>query len=186
MAYVGQVVDNPISGERIAFQQTSATTAGQLLAFELTLAPGGHVPASHVHPVQEERFTVLEGRMRFRKGLRHLIVGPSETVVVPPSTVHRFANAGGGTARVHVEVRPALRMEELLETAAALSGDGHSLPNGMPRPLDVALFLEEFEQEIEVPVVPRSMVRLGLRPLVWLARRRGLDARYQVERRKAA
>jgi hypothetical protein len=32
MASVGQVFANPIPGEQIAFQQTSATTAGQLPA----------------------------------------------------------------------------------------------------------------------------------------------------------
>jgi mannose-6-phosphate isomerase-like protein (cupin superfamily) len=186
MAYVGEVIDNPVSGERIVFRQTSATTRGQLLAFELSLAPRGHVPSSHLHPRQEERFTILEGRMRFRRGRRRLVAGPGETVVVPPGATHRFANAGPGRARVRVEVRPALRMEDLLETAADLAREGCSLPNGMPRPLDLALFLEQFQDEVAIPVLPRSVARLGRTPLVWLARRRGLDARYRVERRRAA
>jgi len=186
MAYVGEVIDNSVSGERIMFQRTSATTGGRLLSFELRLAPGGHVPASHLHPIQEERFTILEGRMRFRLGLRSLLAGPGETVVVPPNTIHRFANAGRGQARVRVEVRPALRMEDLLETAADLAREGRSLPNGMPSPLELALFLHEFEHEIAIPVLPPSVVRLGLAPLVGLARRQGLDARYRVEPRRTA
>jgi quercetin dioxygenase-like cupin family protein len=66
MAFTGQVLDNPISGERFVFHQTASDTGGQLLAFDLVLTPDGHVPGGHVHPVQEERFQVLRGTMKFR------------------------------------------------------------------------------------------------------------------------
>jgi mannose-6-phosphate isomerase-like protein (cupin superfamily) len=84
-----RTVTNPQTGEQMVFERTAAETGGRLLSFELRLDPGGHVPASHVHPEQEERFTVLQGRMRFRRGLRLLVAGPGETVTVPPCTVHR-------------------------------------------------------------------------------------------------
>ena len=41
MAYAGQIIDNPITGERIEFTQCAADTDGELLAFELTLDPDG-------------------------------------------------------------------------------------------------------------------------------------------------
>jgi len=53
-----RVIDNALTGERIVIRQTAAQTGGRMLAFDLFLPPGGHVPAGHVHPVQEERFTV--------------------------------------------------------------------------------------------------------------------------------
>jgi hypothetical protein len=53
------------------------------------------------------------------------------------------------------------------------------MPLDLPRPLDLALFLREFETEVAVPFVPRVMVRLVTRALAWLARLRGLDARYR-------
>jgi quercetin dioxygenase-like cupin family protein len=186
MAHIGQSIDNPVSGERIVFQQTAASTGGRLLAFELFLSPRGHVPASHVHPLQEERFTVVAGRLRFRKGLRSIVAGPGETVAVPPGTVHRFANAGDGMARVQVEVRPALRMEKLLETSADLAREGRTLPNGMPLPLDLALFLREFHRELRVPLVPTSLVQAALAPLARAADRRGLGLRYARRRSLAA
>src|ERR1700736_2164277 len=68
----GRVIENRRSGERIVLLQTGADTNGQLLEFELFLAPGGRVPSGHVHPEQEERFTVLEGLMRFRLGGRKI------------------------------------------------------------------------------------------------------------------
>jgi len=51
MAFSGQVLDNPISGERFVFHQTADDTGGQLLAFDLVLAPDGQVPGGHVHSV---------------------------------------------------------------------------------------------------------------------------------------
>jgi mannose-6-phosphate isomerase-like protein (cupin superfamily) len=179
LTHGGPVIDNPVTGERIVIRRTAADTGGTLLAFDLYLTAGGHVPASHVHPFQEERFTVVEGRMKFRQGVRIVTAGPGQTVAVQPGTIHRFANAGDEPAHAVVEVRPALRMEELLRTTAALAREGRTLPNGMPSPLDFALFLEEFEREVAIPAVPRALVRAAIAPLARAARRRGLDERYR-------
>ncbi|MDR0361002.1 MAG: cupin domain-containing protein [bacterium] len=175
----GPVIDNPQTGERMVIRRSTTDTGGSLFAFELFLAPDGHVPGAHVHPFQEERFRVVRGHMRFLHGLRHVGAGPGETVTVTPGTIHRFQNAGDEEAHVIVEVRPALRMEELLRTTADLAREGRTLPNGMPRPLDFALFLEEFERELAVPVLPGGLVRAAIAPLARAARRRGLDARYR-------
>jgi quercetin dioxygenase-like cupin family protein len=170
-------LENPISGERFVFLQTTAETDGELLAFELSLQPGGRVPGGHVHPGQEERFYVEAGHVRFRKGLRAVLAGPGDAVVVPQGTYHRFANAGKGPARVRVEVRPPLEMQRLYETVVALAREGRTLPSGLPRPLDLALFMREFEDEVEAPIAP-GLVRGVMAPLAWLGARRGLDARY--------
>jgi hypothetical protein len=58
----GQTLENPVTGERFTFTDTAASTGGELLAFELALRPGGAVPIPHVHPIQTERFEVVEGR----------------------------------------------------------------------------------------------------------------------------
>jgi quercetin dioxygenase-like cupin family protein len=170
----GRVIGNPISGERIVIRRSGAQTDGRLLAFDLFLPPRGHVPASHVHPTQEERFTVVAGRMRFRLGRRTIVAGAGETVVVPPGTPHWFGNPGPGDSHAQVEVRPALRMEELFEMTEEVARAGRFLGTRLPRPTDLALLLLEFQREVAVPDVPASVVRLALSPLAWLARRRRL------------
>jgi quercetin dioxygenase-like cupin family protein len=182
----GPVIDNPVTGERIVIRRGAAETGGELLEIDLFLTADGHVPAAHVHPFQEERFTVVRGRMKFRAGLRTVVAGPGQTVAVPPGTIHRFQNAGDEEAHAVVEVRPALRMEELFRTTADLARDGRTLPNGMPYPLDFALFLQEFEREVAIPVLPGGLVRAGVAPLARAARRRGLDARYRGVREPIA
>lgn len=186
MAHAGQIVDNPVSGERIVFRKTASDTGGELLSFDLYLTPDGHVPGPHVHPIVSETFTVLEGRLAIQKGLRKVVAEPGDSLTVRPGTVHRFANAGPEPTHVLVEVRPALRMEELLEATAEMAHEGRTLANGMPKPLDFAVFLQEFEREVSVPFIPRALVRLLVAPIARLARSRGLGRRYERTPRRLA
>ena len=110
--------------------------------------------------------------MRFRLGREKVVAGPGETVVVPAGMAHDFANAGDDDALVRVEIRPALQMERMFETAVALAQQGRTLRSGMPKPLDLALFAREFDDEVRAAFPPRWMQRLALAPLVLLARRR--------------
>lgn len=178
MAFTGQTISNPVSGEQITFLKTAADTAGELLEFELELSPDGHVPGAHVHPEQEERFHVLEGTMKFRMGLRRIVAEAGDTVVVPAGRVHRFANGGDSTARCRVEVVPALDMEHLLETTVELALEGNVTRKGMPKPLHLALFVRRFAREVRAPFPPAWVVRVLMAPLAALAQRRGHAERY--------
>jgi quercetin dioxygenase-like cupin family protein len=178
MAYRGQIIENPVTGERIEFLRTSADTGGELLELELELAADGRVPGAHVHPEQEERFHVLEGTMRFRLGMRAIVAQAGDTVVVPAGRVHKFSNGGDRPARVRVEVAPALDTEELLCTTAELAHEGHVMPSGMPKPLHLALFVQRFRREVRAPFPPAWMVRALMAPLAAMARSRGHHARY--------
>jgi quercetin dioxygenase-like cupin family protein len=178
MAYAGQILDNPITGERIIFRQTAADTDGELLAIDLVLAPDGHVPGAHVHFSQEERFEVVSGTVKFRLGRKKIIAHAGDVVVVPAGSVHKFANGGDEPAHVRVEVRPALKMEQLFETTVALAHDGRTNRKGMPKPLDLALFVREYEDEVRAPFPPAPIVKATMAPLAWIAKQRGLAERY--------
>jgi quercetin dioxygenase-like cupin family protein len=167
----GDTLENPITGERFTFTDTAATTNGELLAFELSLKPGGAVPVPHVHPVQTERFEVVSGRMRFRVGLRHVEAGPGEVLEIQPGVTHGFANAGDEEVRVRVEVRPALAMEEMFADVIALAQAGRMTRRGMPRNLlDFALLARTYDQEAHGPFMTVGLQRLLLWPLVFAAR----------------
>jgi quercetin dioxygenase-like cupin family protein len=167
-----RTIVNPLSGERIVIRQSSAQTHGELLAFDLYLPPGGHVPAGHAHPVQEERFFVVAGVMRFRVRGATVIAQAGEVVVVPPGTAHWFGNAGPGVAQARVEVRPALRMEEVLEAGAAMQPIAAIFGVRLPRLRALARFLLDFQRELAVPHVPPVVTRVALTPLARLRRHR--------------
>jgi quercetin dioxygenase-like cupin family protein len=171
MIQPGDTIENPVTGERFTFTDTAATTDGELLAFELGLKPGGAVPVPHVHPIQTERFEVVEGRMRFRLGFRRVVAGPGDVVEVEPGVMHGFANAGDEEARVRVEVRPALAMEEMFTEVVAMARAGRMTRRGMPRnPLDLALLARTYDQEAHAPFLTVGVQRLLLAPLVFAAR----------------
>jgi hypothetical protein len=143
---------------------------------DLELPAGRRVPGGrHVHPLQEERFAVIEGTMHFRLGRKRVTAGPGEVVVVPPGVKHDFANAGDADALVRVEIRPALGMERLFETAVDLAERGRTMLGGIPKPLDLALFVREFEREVQAAFPPRWVQRVALAPLAWVARHRRRD-----------
>jgi len=169
----GDTIQNPVTGERFTFTHTSASTGGELLAFELGLRPGGAVPIAHVHPIQTERFEVVDGHMTFREGLRKLHAGPGDVIEVAPGLAHSFANKGDEEARVRVEVRPALAMEEMFAEVVAMAEAGRMNRRGMPRNLlDLAALARRYDQEAHAPLLGVRVQRLLLAPLVWLARHR--------------
>lgn len=169
----GQTVENPVTGERFTFTQTAKSTGGELLAFDFALRPGGAVPIPHVHPIQTERFEVVDGRLRFRLGHRTLEVGPGEVVEIAPGVAHSFANAGDDEARMRVEVRPALAMEEMFADVVAMARAGRMNRRGMPRNLlDLAVLARRYDQEAHAPLLGLRVQRLLLAPLVFLARHR--------------
>jgi len=175
----GQTLENPVTGERFTFTETAATTGGELLAFDFALRPGGAVPIPHVHPVQTERFEVVTGRMRFRVGLRTVHAGPGDVVEVAPGVMHAFANDGDEEARLRVEVRPALRMEEMFAEVVAMAEAGRMTRRGLPRNLlDLATLARRYDQEAHAPFLSVGVQRMLLAPLVLSARhpRAGLAA----------
>jgi mannose-6-phosphate isomerase-like protein (cupin superfamily) len=167
----GQTLENPVTGERFTFTDTASTTDGELLAFDLALGVGGSVPIPHVHPIQTERFEVVEGRMRFRVGLRTRIAEPGDVVEVAPGVMHSFANAGDREAHVRVEVRPALAMEQMLAEVVEMAEAGQMTRRGLPRRLrDLAVLARKYDQEAHAPFMSVGMQRLLLAPLVFAAR----------------
>jgi quercetin dioxygenase-like cupin family protein len=162
-----QVIENPLSGERIVIAGPPGNGHGTL-AWDLYLSPGGRVPNSHLHPSQEERFHVRAGRVRFRVDGRRVLAGPGDIVRVPAGTAHHFANAGPGAAWARVETWPAFNMVAMFEAAAEMARQQRAAGRALPRVTDLVLFMREFEAEVASPYLPRlvrTLVRV-VAPLV--------------------
>ena len=167
----GRTLENPVTGERFTFIHTAATTGGELLAFDFALRPGGAVPIPHVHPIQTERFEVSAGLMRFRVGLRTRLAGPGDVIEVAPGVMHSFANAGDEEARLRVEVRPALAMEQMFADVVAMAQAGRMTRRGLPRnPLELAALARRYDREAHAPLLGLGLQRLLLAPLVFAGR----------------
>jgi len=69
----------------------------ELFLEELTFHQGAAIPL-HQHPIVES-FVVLEGSLTFRLGDETLVVGPDNSVTIPPNTPHAVVNVEGQAAR---------------------------------------------------------------------------------------
>ena len=170
MAQSGERLHNPVTGEQLVFRRTAADTSGELLEFDWCFPAGGSVPP-HVHPFQEERFEVLSGRAWFRIAGRRLAADAGGEIAVPRATVHRWGNAATNELWARIQFRPALRTEQLFE---ALFGFVANEPIGRrrsPNPLQLALLLDEFRDEMRMPWIPAPMQRALIAPLAALGRR---------------
>ena len=129
-----------------------------------------------------ERIEVIEGTMTFRLGRKTIVAKAGDVVVVEPGQSHKFQNGGVTKAHVRVQVTPALKMEELFETVCELAADGRTLKSGLPKPLDLALFVSQYRDEVQASFPPAAIQRASLAPLAAIAKARGHHDRYDCFR----
>lgn len=173
MAEPGEVIVNPATGERIEFRHTSATTGGELLEFDLTLAPCGRVAGfPHKHEVAE-RFTIHAGTVTAWLTLVRREFGPGDTLEIPAGVTHYVYNDDPDEeVRATVEVRPAGDFETFFETFFAIAAKRRFVSfRGLPPPLHMALLAYRYGGY--GPFLPIPLQRLILAPLAALARLRG-------------
>jgi quercetin dioxygenase-like cupin family protein len=181
MARVGEGIENPISGERIVWHETAASSAGELLAFDLELDPGAAVAAEHRHLRQEERFAVTSGTIGLSVSGEESRLGPGEEAVVPAGTPHHWWNVGDGAAVVRVELRPALESEVFFETLFGLARDGKTNAKGIPGLLQIAVAYADLGESCSRLARPPVLIqRLVLTPLAPLGRLLGRRAAYSA------
>src|SRR5215813_11300804 len=103
-----RTLSNPFTGELIVFTETADTTGGEFVRFDWRSSPGGII-SEHVHPCQEEFFTIVSGVARFTVNGKPLVAVAGQTVVVPAGVPHSEGNSGTVEVRGTVELRPALQ-----------------------------------------------------------------------------
>ncbi len=174
----GDTIVNPVTGERIVFHKTSASTNGELCEIEVFVRPGGVVAAAHVHPYQTERFEILGGTIGMKVGRKKIEARYGDVVTVEPGTAHTFWNAGDDDLHFVCVVRPALRFEQLLETMFALAADGKTNKKGMPNPFRLAVIARSAFDTVRLPLVPAWMQRTALAAGAPLGRLLGYEPTY--------
>lgn len=159
MVKSGDVLEHPVTREKIVFRKTACDTNGEWLQADLYLPPNGFVAAEHIHPVQEERFEVVAGTLRGRVAGKEISSRTGEIIVVPKGTPHVWWNSGDDELHVLVDVTPALRLEHFFETFFGLAQGGKvSTKTGLPNPFQMALIMRTYRNEL-VLARPSQMVQ---------------------------
>ena len=161
---------NPATGESVQFTATPEDAGEDVARFSWRSTPGGSI-TEHVHPHQEERFTITGGEAHFTVGGDHRVVGPGETLVVPMGVRHSESNPGSVAVEGVVELRPALHAKEMFEAFGGLGSEGKTTPRGAPKnPLQLGATCWYFRHESRATSPPIWVQNLVLPPLAALAK----------------
>jgi quercetin dioxygenase-like cupin family protein len=139
-----RTIENPVTGERATFVETSAESGGARSVLDFDVAARGGVP-THRHATHEERIEVLDGAIEVTSAGKKRRYGAGEVVVLAPGEVHSWRNpATDRTLRFRVTMTPGYPgFEGSLRLFFGLGRDGEARRNGVPRRLsDLALLVE--------------------------------------------
>ena len=134
-----QMIENPVTGERVTFTKRSEDTNGERVEFEIVAEPHATGPPEQVHENQEEYFEILSGRVSGTLDGTPFSVEAGESFVITAGTPHRWWNEGNDEQHPRVVVEPALEFTESLETLYGLAADGKTNSKGIPNPLQKAV-----------------------------------------------
>ena len=154
MAKAGERIDSPSPYARsLVFRTTSRDNDGQMLEMEAIFHTKSKLPPDHYHPIQAERFEVLEGELWTRIDGHERVYGAGESFDVSPGVRHQMTNASTEVAtRMLWRVTPALRTETYFETLFGLARDGKT--SGVQGLLHAALLLREYRAELRLASPP--------------------------------
>lgn len=179
MALPGDVIEHPVTGERITFLHTTAETGGEFLRVELAVKSDGFLPLAHTHPFQEERFAVQSGTMVITVDGVERVLEEGDSITVPAGAPHEWHNGGEGDLVAIVEFRPALTAEECFESSFGLAQDGLVDPaSGIPIQPWLALIFDTYQDFVHPVDPPIDLLLEQFHPIVVAARQQGLRMPY--------
>jgi quercetin dioxygenase-like cupin family protein len=175
---VGEVWENPVTGERATILELPYKNPEGRVTAELTALVGARVVGEHRHPTLVERFTVLEGELTLKRDGQTSVVGEGESAVIEAGVWHDWWNASDRNAVARVEITPGERFAHMIETLYGLARLGHVNAKGMPSLLQLALVGREFSDVVVFRKPPPAVQGALFGALAPIAHWRGYRATY--------
>lgn len=167
----GIEITNPVTGSLMTLRQGSGReTAEAILEIEAWLPAGWSDVFRHLHPLQEERVHVLEGKIVAEIDGWSRTYSAGETFIVPVGLDHSLTAQGGSGAHTITEVTPPLRTAELLTVLQNLASAGLVNNVGWPNRLPAAIVTREFADEFVLTAPPALLRPSATRFLLPVAR----------------
>ena len=138
-------------GEELTFLRLVENESGGILEVANRVRPGAG-PPMHVHHLQDESLTVVQGLMAAQlSGKEPTFHGPGETVTFRRGVPHRFWNAGSDDLICKGWVAPANNVEYFLtEIFASTKANGGKRPASF----DGAYLQMKYRSEFDMPEIP--------------------------------
>jgi quercetin dioxygenase-like cupin family protein len=144
----GDVLTNPITGERVEVHAGRADTGDDRVVLDLVVPAGRAGGGEHVHAGASERVQVLEGRLGFAIGREGGLALAGDVLTIAPGIAHEWWNAGAEDAVVRLDVWPAERFELMVETLFGLAAEGRTNREGIPGVLQLAVLARAFGAQV--------------------------------------
>ena len=129
---------DPVHGVSYAFAPD-----GENLVVDSWFEPDAKLP-EHYHPIQEEHWSVVEGRAKIQNGDSKGVVVPEDgPQIVKPGTKHSI-EAVGEPVHLRCVAYPALGLQSFLEDSADAARQGLFAKGGIPRNLRGARWAATF------------------------------------------
>lgn len=151
MVQKGDIITNPVSGEKIIFTDTSATTNGKYVAYDYYSKERQPIAPRHFHPVATESFEVVQGELSVWLDGKVNVFHPGDKLVIPPGVVHTGWNSGKGTLFVRSKITPAMAFEDYYNVAFRQAQAGKVNKKGVPRLLQIAVLCQKTKNQLFAP-----------------------------------
>ena len=163
-------------GEELTFVRFVDNEEGGALEIENRVSPGVG-PPMHVHHLQDESITVVQGRIAAHVlGQEPTFHGPGETVTFKKGVVHRFWNAGEDVLIGKGWVSPAHNLEyfltEVFNSTKENGGKG-------PSPFDGAYLQTRYKSEFDLAEIPGFVKKFIFPVIVVMGRLLGKHRKFK-------
>jgi quercetin dioxygenase-like cupin family protein len=115
------------TGETITFVKTGKDTGGAFTEIICTIPAGQGGPPPHIHPLQDEIFEVIEGKLELSAKGKKIVLEEGQSFNVIAKTAHTFSNPFDREAKFRATYKPALDIDYMLV-------QGFDTLNGQPNP----------------------------------------------------
>jgi mannose-6-phosphate isomerase-like protein (cupin superfamily) len=175
----GDTIVNVRSGQRMKFLKTWSETNGALLQIECESPISKTREHLHVHPIQENRFQIISGKLTFFIDGKLHIAQKGEIIAIPKNIPHEFWNEGEENAVYIQEFLPALKIDQLFETFFALARDEKLDSKGKPNIFQAAVIMLHFQDELRLAQPNWFLQKMFFSILAPVAKLLGYSPTYQ-------
>jgi short-subunit dehydrogenase/mannose-6-phosphate isomerase-like protein (cupin superfamily) len=180
----GQMLENPVTGERIVFRERAHENGGRRVVIDHFLKPHTETFAEHIQLNQEERFEILSGIATYRLNGVQSTARAGEVIIVPFGAPHQ--NPWNETDEELVfrhETRPDLGSEIFFESLFSLAQDGKTNRNGEVGVIQLMTIGASLESQTYLTNMPISVQRVMIPMLGALGRWLGYPTRYSLAKK---
>ena len=170
-----QVIESG-TGEQLTFLRRYVKDDVEYLEAVNSVQPGSG-PPMHVHHLQDESLTVIEGVMAGQlPGKEPKLYYPGETAFFARGVAHKFWNAGDTVLKCKGFVSPVYNMEYFLTEIYRSTREGGK---GRPDPFDAAYLLNRYKSEFDMLDIPVFVKKVIFPITLFIGRLKGLHKKFK-------